>query len=110
MDRWSVHFVNEEAQREFNALPVDIKARLVRILDLFEESGLSALMMPLARPVHDKIWELRASGRDGIARSLYVTASVKRLIILRTFVKKTQKTPTTEIALARKRLGEVIMI
>jgi len=107
MNRWSVHFVNQEAEREFDALSLDIKARLVRILDLFKENGLAALMMPLARPVHDKIWELRASGRDGIARSLYVTASAKRLIILRTFVKKTQKTPTTEIALARKRLDEV---
>lgn len=107
MRAWTVEFVNEEAEAEFAALPLDIGARLTRILDLFTEKGLVALAMPLARPVSGKLWELRASGRDGIARSLYVTASERRLVVLRTFVKKTQKTPRSEIELALKRLKEI---
>ena len=67
----------------------------------------SQRFMPLARHVEEKIWELRATGRDGIGRSLYVAASGKRLLILRSFIKKTQKTPRTEIEIAFKRLGEV---
>jgi phage-related protein len=46
-------------------------------------------------------------GADGIARAMYVTASGKRVVVVRVFVKKTQKTPRQEIALALKRAKEV---
>ena len=49
-----------------------------------------------------------AAGRGGIARALYVTATGRRVVILRVFVKKTQKTPRREIELARQRAREVI--
>jgi phage-related protein len=54
-----------------------------------------------------KLWELRISGRSGIARAIYVTASVQRVSILRVFVKKTLKTPRRELKLARERAKEV---
>jgi len=43
---------------------------------------------------------MRFSGRDGIARSIYVAARGQRVVVLRTFVKKTEKTPP-RIALTR---------
>jgi len=66
---------------------------------------LTALVMPLARPVDGRIWEFRVTGRDGIARSLYAAASGQTLLVLRTFIKKTPKTPRGEIEIARRRLG-----
>jgi phage-related protein len=42
-----------------------------------------------------------------IARALYVTASEQRVIVVRVFVKKTQKTPRREINLALERAREV---
>ena len=63
-------------------------------------------MMPLARPVDGKLWELRASGRDGIARCLYVLDTGRELVMLRAFVKKVQKTPRAEIVLAWGRWKE----
>jgi phage-related protein len=56
----------------------------------------------------DKLWEMRLTGRDGIARAIYVTASGRRVVILRTFVKKAEKTPKRELELARERAKEVI--
>jgi phage-related protein len=53
--------------------------------------------------LEDKLWELRMTGRDGIARAIYVTASGRRVVILRAFVKKAQKTPRQELELARQR-------
>ena len=53
--------------------------------------------------VQGKIWEIRLSGKSGIARSLYVTASGRRVIIVRTFIKKTEKMPKQEIELVHKR-------
>ena len=46
-------------------------------------------------------------GRDGISRALYVVAKPKRVVVVRVFIKKTQKTPRKEIELALKRAKEV---
>jgi phage-related protein len=50
---------------------------------------------------------LRLTGRDGIARALYVTAIGRTVVVLRAFVKKTQKTPRVEIELALRRAKEI---
>ena len=50
---------------------------------------------------------MRAKGRDGIARGLYVTAVGKKVVVLHAFVKKTQKTPDEAITLAIKRGKEL---
>lgn len=107
MSEWDAHFINELAEAEFEALPIDIRAKLTRALDLLRAKGIAVLVMPLARHVEGKVWELRATGRDGIGRSLYVAAPGRRLLILRSFIKKTQKTPRMEIEIALKRLSEV---
>lgn len=104
MSRWTVEFINGHAVEEFEALPADMRAKLQRTFGLVEERGLTALVMPLARPVDGRIWEFRVTGRDGIARSLYATASGQTLLVLRTFIKKTPKTPRGEIDIARRRL------
>jgi phage-related protein len=59
------------------------------------------------KPLGSKLWELRVTGKDGIARAVYVTAKSNRLIVVRIFVKKTQKTPPHEITLARQRAKEI---
>ncbi|MCA0013032.1 type II toxin-antitoxin system RelE/ParE family toxin [Mesorhizobium sp. B292B1B] len=51
---------------------------------------------------------MRMKGRDGIARAVYVTATERRVVIVRVFTKKTQKTPRSEIELALKRAKEVL--
>ena len=47
-------------------------------------------------------------GRDGISRALYVAVREKRVVVVRVFVKKTQKTPRREIDLALERAKEVL--
>lgn len=106
MSKWAVVFCCTRAEHEFLDLPIDAQARLTRTLELFEARGPLALMMPLARPVDGKLWELRASGRDGVARCLYVLDTGRTLLILRAFTKKTQKTPRAEIDLAWSRWRE----
>jgi phage-related protein len=54
-----------------------------------------------------RLWEIRLTGRDGIARALYVTAGDRRVVVLRVFQKKTQKTPRREIELALQRAKEL---
>lgn len=62
--------------------------------------------MPVCRPLGDGLWEVRSNIRDGIARVLFCLHG-GNLILLNSFVKKTQKTPDAEIDLARKRRREL---
>jgi phage-related protein len=55
-----------------------------------------------------KLFEIRAKGKDGIARVFYFTIDGKRIILLHGFTKKTDKTPKREIDIAVKRMQEVI--
>lgn len=71
------------------------------------QHGLVALPRDWTKPLGDKLWELRITGRDGIARAIYVTTTGRRVVIVRIFTKKTQKTPAREIDLARHRAKEV---
>ena len=76
-------------------------------IGMIETKGLEQLPRNLSRHLDDKLWELRIRGRDGIARAIYVTITGKRVVILRAFVKKTQKTPPQELRLARQRAGDI---
>lgn len=93
---------------EIAALPEDMQARLVRLSQRIRQMGLECMREPHVKYLENKLWEMRLTGRDGIARALYVTALGRRAIIVRVFVKKTQKTPRTEISLALQRTKEVI--
>lgn len=104
---WAVVSLNEVVDAEIEALPVDMRARLVRLSELIEEHGLDALPRDTVSHLEDKLWELRIRGKSGISRAIYVTATGQRVIILRVFIKKTQKTPNRELRLARERAKDV---
>lgn len=104
---WTVATLNALVDEEIAALPTDMRARLVRLTNLIEQIGFEALPRDSVKHLEDKLWELRITGRDGISRAIYVTASGRRMVILRVFIKKTQKTPPREIELARERAKEV---
>jgi phage-related protein len=102
-----VTFVNAAAEAEVDALPRDMRARFTRFGDMIQAEGIAIMREPYAKHLSGKLWELRLTGRDGIARSIYVTASGQRVVVLRTFVKKMQKTPPRELQIAMARLKEV---
>lgn len=104
---WRVEVLNEVVRGEIAALPEDMQARLVRLSQRIRQVGLECMREPHVRYLQNKLWEMRLTGRDGIARALYVTALGRRVIIVRVFVKKTQKTPRAEIDLARQRAKEI---
>ena len=105
---WTVTTLNATVDAEIEALPADMRARLVRLAELIEKHGLEALPRDRVAHLEDKLWELRLKGKAGISRAIYVTASGQRVVIVRVFVKKTQKTPSKELRLARERAKEVI--
>lgn len=104
---WTVLFLDERVEAEMEEQPADIRARFDRMRDIIREHGPAKLPPKYAKHIEDKLWELRMKGKDGIARAFYITASGQRLVIVRVFTKKAQKTPTREIKLARQRAEEV---
>jgi phage-related protein len=104
---WRVEFLDEGVRAELEALPVDIRARFLRITWLIEAEGIHKLREPYVKHLEGAVWEMRMKGRDGIARAAYVTASRQRVVVVHVFTKKTQKTPRREIEKALKRAKEV---
>lgn len=105
--QWTVTILNDQVAAELAALPADIRARFSRIVSLIEGHGLERVREPHVKHLKDRIWEMRMSGRDGIARALYVTATGKRVVVVHVFEKKTQKTPRREIEIAEQRAKEI---
>jgi phage-related protein len=105
--RWIVETLNAAVDGEIEALPKDMRARLARLADMIEQFGFEGLPRDSVKHLEDKLWELRIAGRDGISRAIYLTATGRRVVILRVFIKKTQKTPARELRLARERAKEV---
>ncbi len=104
---WSVETLNAVVDQELEDLPADQKARFLRIAELIEQKGLDQVREPYVKHLQGPLWEIRMKGRDGISRALYVTATGRRVVVVRVFVKKTQKTPRREIRLALQRAKEV---
>ncbi len=75
---------------------------------MIEEFGLERMREPHVKHLRGALWEMRMRGRDGISRALYVASSGRRVVIVRVFVKKTQKTPSREIDLALGRAKEML--
>jgi phage-related protein len=104
---WRVEFLNADVRAELDVLPADIRARFERIVHLIEMAGLEKVHEPYVKHLEGPLWEMRMKGKDGIARAAYVTAVGCRVVVVRVFPKKTQKTPRREIELALKRAKEV---
>ena len=105
--RWTIETLNKSVDAEIEALPRDMRARLVRLTQLIQLFGFRGLPPDSVKHLEGKLWELRITGRAGISRAIYVTATGQRVVILRVFVKKTQKTPQRELDLAYERAKEV---
>jgi phage-related protein len=74
---------------------------------LIREFGLERVREPHVKHLEGPLWEMRMKGKDGIARAAYVTATGYRVVVVRVFPKKTEKTPRREIELALARAREV---
>ena len=84
-----------------------MQAKFLRFAELIEQVGFEGLPRDSVRHLDGKLWELRMIGRDGISRAIYVTAAGHRVVVVRAFIKKSQKTPQRELEIARQRAKEI---
>ncbi|MES2434401.1 MAG: type II toxin-antitoxin system RelE/ParE family toxin [Pseudomonadota bacterium] len=101
--QWSVE-THDGVDDEIEALPDGLRAKLMRLLAMIEGYGLERMHEPHVKHLDGKLWELRVSASEGIARGIYVTLTGRRVLVLHVFEKKTQKTPKRAMDLALSRM------
>ena len=82
-------------------LDVKMRAKLLGIIKILQEKG-NRLREPYSKHLDDGIFELRGKVGSDISRVLYFFYYNKKRILTNGFIKKTQKTPKTEIDKAKK--------
>ena len=83
-------------------LELKMKAKVVANLHILEEYGYMA-REPLSKEIEDGIFELRTIEGNIIVRILYFFDKDRVIIATNGFAKKKQKTPKSDIDLAKKR-------
>ena len=106
MVTWTVTFYSNRLEADILALPAGLVARFIRFAERMETFG-PDLGMPHTRAMGAGLFELRLKAAEGIARVFYCTVVNRRIVFLHEFVKKSDKTPLKELALARRRMKEV---
>jgi phage-related protein len=72
---WIVELLNDRVRQEIEELPLDMKARFSRIVELIQGYGLELVREPHVKHLEGPLWEMRMKGRNGISRAVYVTAT-----------------------------------
>lgn len=103
---WKIIYYNDAIQNEIASMPVGIQARYLRLTDRMCLYGAN-LGMPHTRAMKNGLFELRLKSKEGIGRVFYCTLINKRIVMLHSFVKKTQNTPSKELKIAISRMNEV---
>lgn len=95
------------AEKFILSLDAKMQAKIFRELELLELFG-NELREPHSKSLGDGIFEIRAKISTDITRVLYFFVINKKIILTNGFVKKTQKTPSSEIELAKKYRNEYL--
>jgi phage-related protein len=103
---FSIEYYSDEVGEAIVALPDTLAAKYVMLSRRMIALG-PHLGDPHTKAIGDGLFELRLKGAEGIARVFYCTLVGKRIVMLHAFVKKTQKTPAGELAVANRRMKEL---
>jgi phage-related protein len=109
----SFYYAGDSGRRPVREFIDSLNSRSQRkffyVLSLLEEFG-PKLPLPHAKYLSGGIFELRFSGSEGNIRILYFFFRRNQIILTNGFIKKAQKAPQKEIAVAQERrrsfLGE----
>ena len=104
---WRIIYYNRKLEEQILNLPEGLLARYLRLTDLMLEFG-SNLGPPHTRLIENNLFELRVKSKEGIARVFFCTKVGKKIIMLHSFIKKSQKIPKKELKIAKSRMSEVM--
>lgn len=103
---FTITYYNEIVQDDILALPETLAARYLVLTRRMVSIGPN-LGEPHSKAFGNGLFELRLKGAEGIARVFYCTQIGRRIVMLHSFIKKSNKTPKRELETAESRLKEI---
>ncbi len=103
---YTINYYSDTVQERIMELPDTLAARYIvltrRMIALGPHIG-----EPHTKAFDDGLFELRLKGAEGIARVFFCTLAGKRIVMLHSFIKKSERTPTRERKVAETRMKEI---
>jgi phage-related protein len=103
---YNITYYSEAVQEEIIDLPNTLAARYIVLTRRMMALGPN-LGEPHTKAFGEGLFELRLKGAEGIARVFFCTLIGKRIVMLHSFIKKSDRTPKRELAVAESRLKEI---
>ena len=103
---FTIEYYSADVAEAILELPDTLAARYVVLSRRMEALGPN-LGEPHTKAFGGGLFELRLKGAEGIARVFFCTVAQRRIIMLHSFVKKSQRTPPSELDVARSRMNKV---
>ena len=103
---YTIAYYSESVQEQILQLPDTLAARYVVLTRRMIALGPN-LGEPHTTAFGDGLFELRLKGAEGIARVFFCTLVGKRIVMLHSFIKKSDRTPIREREVAEARMKEV---
>ena len=103
---YTINYYSETVQKQIMELPDTLAARYIvltrRMIALGPNIG-----KPHTKAFGDGLFELRLKGAEGVARVFFCALAGKRIVMLHSFIKKSERTPTREREVAETRMKEI---
>lgn len=103
---YTITYYTNDLQAQIMALPDTLAARYVVLTRRMIALGPN-LGEPHTKAFGDGLFELRLKGAEGIARVFFCTLVGRRIVMLHSFIKKSDRTPVRERVLAENRMKEI---
>ncbi len=106
MSQYKIIFYEKEngecpAKEFMMSLDIKMRAKMMGLLCILQEKG-NQLREPYSKYIDDGIFEIRCKVGSNIIRVLYFFYYEGKIVLTNGYVKKTQKTPSEVIKLAKK--------
>ena len=103
---YTISYYSDALQTQIIELPETLAARYVVLTRRMIALGPN-LGEPHTSAFGDGLFELRLKGAEGIARVFFCTLVGKRIVMLHSFIKKSDRTPLRERVVAETRMKEI---
>lgn len=103
---YDISYYSDGVRSDILTLPDTLAARYVVLTRRMVAVGPN-LCEPHTKAMGNGLFELRLKGAEGIARVFYCTLIGRRIVMLHSFVKKSDRTPPREREVAMVRMKEV---
>ena len=103
---YTISYYSEAVQDDILELPDTLAARYIVLTRRMVALGPN-LGEPHTKAFGEGLFELRLKGAEGIARVFFCALIGRRIVMLHSFIKKTERTPPRDRAIAETRMKEI---